>query len=221
MVGIYKITNKLNGKSYIGQSIHCGKRLDEHSKGSQFIDEIIQIEGIENFQFEILKEVERNELNYWEDYYIIEYNTLFPNGYNKKMNNPKHIQKEIKGKNKKIRVIANDGMEKHYSQITDKQWSVYFYFVFNSLQNFSKEKRRFVDKKEVNITAASKYLGITRTTFYKAVSQLEQYNLITSDEYYYYISNPKTYVETYLETIIYLLKYRKYMGIDLLRTYIL
>lgn len=221
MVGIYKITNKLNGKSYIGQSIHCGKRLDEHSKGSQFIDEIIQIEGIENFQFEILKEVERNELNYWEDYYIIEYNTLFPNGYNKKMNNPKHIQKEINGKNKKIRVIANDGMEKHYSQITDKQWSVYFYFVSNSLQNFSKEKRRFVDKKEINITAASKLLGITRPTFYKALSQLEQYNLITSDEYYYYISNPKTYVETYLETIIYLLKYRKYMGIDLLRTYIL
>ena len=183
MVGIYKITNKLNGKSYIGQSIHCGKRLDEHSKGSQFIDEIIQIEGIENFQFEILKEVERNELNYWEDYYIIEYNTLFPNGYNKKLNNPKHIQKEIKGKNKKIRVIADDRMEKHYSKITDKQWSVYFYFVSNSLQDFSKEKRRFVDKKEINITAASKYLGITRTTFYKAVSQLEQYNLITSDEY--------------------------------------
>jgi hypothetical protein len=34
MIGIYKIENKLNKKSYIGQSIHCGKRLDEHSKGS-------------------------------------------------------------------------------------------------------------------------------------------------------------------------------------------
>ena len=34
MIGIYKITNKLNGKSYIGQSIHCGKRLDEHYKGN-------------------------------------------------------------------------------------------------------------------------------------------------------------------------------------------
>ena len=137
------------------------------------------------------------------------------------MNNPKHIQKEIKGKDRKIRVIADDRMEKHYSKITDKQWSVYFYFVSNSLQDFTKEKHRFVDKKEINITAASKYLGITRATFYKAISQLEQYNLITSDEYYYYISNPNTYVETYLETITYLLKYRKYMGIDLLRTYIL
>ena len=36
MIGIYKITNKLNGKSYIGQSIHCGKRFDEHNKGKQY-----------------------------------------------------------------------------------------------------------------------------------------------------------------------------------------
>ena len=60
MIGIYKITNKLNGKSYIGQSIHCGKRLDEHYKGKQLIDEVIQIEGIENFNFEILKEIDKN-----------------------------------------------------------------------------------------------------------------------------------------------------------------
>ena len=35
LIGIYKITNKLNGKSYIGQSIHYGKRLDEHYAGSK------------------------------------------------------------------------------------------------------------------------------------------------------------------------------------------
>jgi predicted GIY-YIG superfamily endonuclease len=34
MVGIYKITNQQNQKSYIGQSIHCGKRFDEHYKGN-------------------------------------------------------------------------------------------------------------------------------------------------------------------------------------------
>ena len=86
MIGIYKITNKLNGKSYIGQSVHCGKRLDEHFKGDLFIDQTIQLEGIENFTFEILKIVPREELSYWEDYYIKEYNTMFPNGYNKRWN---------------------------------------------------------------------------------------------------------------------------------------
>lgn len=28
----------------------------------------------------------QNELNYWEDYYIVQYNTMFPNGYNKRWN---------------------------------------------------------------------------------------------------------------------------------------
>ena len=57
MVGIYKITNKLNNKAYIGQSVHCGKRLDEHYKGNQFIDDVIRQDGIVNFTFEILKEL--------------------------------------------------------------------------------------------------------------------------------------------------------------------
>ena len=97
MIGIYKITNKLNGKSYIGQSIHCGKRLDEHCKGKQYIDNIIKQEGIENFHFEILKTISnKNELCYWEDYYIIKYNTYFPNGYNKRWNCEKNIRNNIK-----------------------------------------------------------------------------------------------------------------------------
>ena len=51
MVGIYKITNKLNNKAYIGQSVHCGKRLDEHYKGNQLIDDVIRQDGIVNFTF--------------------------------------------------------------------------------------------------------------------------------------------------------------------------
>lgn len=87
MIGIYKITNKLNGKSYIGQSIHCGKRFDEHCSGKkQFIDETIQLEGKENFTFELLEECEKDQLNEREDYYIAKYNTMFPNGYNKRWN---------------------------------------------------------------------------------------------------------------------------------------
>lgn len=101
MTGIYKITNKLNGKSYIGQSIHCGRRLDEHCTGDQFIDQTIQVEGIQNFNFEILKEVKKEELSYWEDYYIIKYNTMFPNGYNKRWNCSGEIRREIEKELKK------------------------------------------------------------------------------------------------------------------------
>ena len=56
MIGIYKITNLLNGKIYIGQSINIERRIKNHCKeNKQLIDKIIQEEGIENFQFEIVK----------------------------------------------------------------------------------------------------------------------------------------------------------------------
>lgn len=86
MIGIYKITNNKNGMSYIGQSVHCGKRFDEHYKGDQLIDKIMRDEGIENFKFEIIQEVNKSELSIWEDYYIMKYNTMSPNGYNKRWN---------------------------------------------------------------------------------------------------------------------------------------
>lgn len=95
MIGIYKITNELCGKSYIGQSVRCGKRWEEHLKGDLLIDQVIQIEGIENFTFKILKECDEEELSYWEDYYITEYNTMFPNGYNKKWNCSRGRRPEI------------------------------------------------------------------------------------------------------------------------------
>lgn len=85
-MGIYKITNDLNGMSYIGQSVHCGKRFDEHCKGDQYIDRVMQTEGIDNFSFKILQKVHKSELSIWEDYYITKYNTMYPNGYNKKWN---------------------------------------------------------------------------------------------------------------------------------------
>lgn len=79
MVGIYKITNKINQKIYIGQSVNISKRWMAHRNGAfnpnngQYntpLYKAIRKYGIENFTFEILEECAINELNIKEKQYI-------------------------------------------------------------------------------------------------------------------------------------------------------
>ena len=70
MIGIYKITNSLTGKHYIGQSNNIERRLIEHKSGTQFIDKEIQKFGEENFTFEILEECDDDQLNAKEIFWI-------------------------------------------------------------------------------------------------------------------------------------------------------
>ena len=85
MVGVYKFTNKINNKSYIGQSTNIERRYKEHKtkkcENSLFHNAINEY-GFENFDFAIIETCDVNELNEKEVYYIKKYNTLFPNGYN-------------------------------------------------------------------------------------------------------------------------------------------
>ena len=72
MIGIYKITNKLNNKAYIGQSKHIEQRWKEHQQLSRksLIHKAIEKYGINNFTFEILEECSRELLNEKERFYI-------------------------------------------------------------------------------------------------------------------------------------------------------
>ena len=82
-IGIYKITNMINGKSYIGQSIHIERRLMEHkSSQSSVISKAIIKYGKDNFAFEIIEKCDISLLNKQEAYYIQLYNSVVPNGYN-------------------------------------------------------------------------------------------------------------------------------------------
>lgn len=121
MIGIYKITNKITGKSYIGQSVHCGKRLDEHYKGNQLIDKEIQLNGISNFTFEIIRECNKSELSFWEDYYIIKYNSYFPHGYNKKWNCSTEIREIIQKSMQQTIILPTDRIEKGYQTSEEKR----------------------------------------------------------------------------------------------------
>lgn len=72
MIGIYKITKKQNGKSYIGQSNNIERRFQEHrTKGKTSripVDRAIEKYGVEAFTYEIVEECSLNELNNREQY---------------------------------------------------------------------------------------------------------------------------------------------------------
>lgn len=87
MIGIYKITNKANGKIYIGQSNDIERRWKEHKKRSKRLQSplylAIKQDGIENFSFEVLEECSLEMLNEREQYWIEYYNSTDAKyGYN-------------------------------------------------------------------------------------------------------------------------------------------
>lgn len=83
--GIYKITNNINGMSYIGQSVGCMERWAGHKAPSSNvapIDKAIKEFGKENFSFQILLECPPDMLDVWERDMINLHDTLYPKGYN-------------------------------------------------------------------------------------------------------------------------------------------
>lgn len=92
MVGIYKITNQINGKSYIGKSINIEDRWMRHrSRAFQKNDtqydsclyRAIRKYQLCNFTFEVIDECSIEELDEKEIFYIDFYDTFYTNnGYN-------------------------------------------------------------------------------------------------------------------------------------------
>lgn len=79
---IYKITNLINNKIYIGRHINKQKN-DTYFGSGTLITRAIAKYGKDNFKKEIIYYCSSNdELNKKEIYYIKEYNSIFPNGYN-------------------------------------------------------------------------------------------------------------------------------------------
>ena len=83
MIGIYKITKKENGKSYIGQSNDIERRFSEHKTKIDIPVEIaIKKYGADAFDFEVIEECPLDKLDEREKYWIDFYNTYKGFGYN-------------------------------------------------------------------------------------------------------------------------------------------
>ena len=91
MIGyIYKVTNKINGKIYIGQTIqsvkdrwyrHCGKSGISKAELNTHFKRAILKYGKENFTIETIEMCDSTELDDKEKFYISYYNSYI-NGYN-------------------------------------------------------------------------------------------------------------------------------------------
>lgn len=109
---IYKVTNKINKKIYIGQTIqslkdrwyrHCAKKSLSEAEMNMHIKRAILKHGKENFIIETLEECDSKLLNEREKFYI-DYFDSYYNGYNstkggqrgmKPLQTSEKIQKEV------------------------------------------------------------------------------------------------------------------------------
>lgn len=125
LIGIYKITNEVNGNIYIGQSVNLITRLISHRNNyknpkleGKALYKAIKKHGLENFSIEILEICSINELNDFEKLYI-EIHQAYTNGYNQTLggednpsNNPEVVARRRqtllydKEVNSKLRLVG-------------------------------------------------------------------------------------------------------------------
>jgi group I intron endonuclease len=87
---IYRILNKVNGKSYIGQTVYDNpnRRWNTHKsnytklKHNEHLYRAMRKHGIDNFEFSIICSCSKDELSNLEINYIKEFNTFGKLGYN-------------------------------------------------------------------------------------------------------------------------------------------
>lgn len=104
---IYKHTNKLNNKSYIGQTKNIKWRWypNSYKTCSKFYRAILKY-GWDNFTHEVIKICDETNVDYFETYYINLYDSI-KNGYNLDSGGCKNKIQSIETIQKKINVNKN------------------------------------------------------------------------------------------------------------------
>lgn len=160
---IYRITNLLNGKCYIGQD---SKNNPKYFGSGVYIKRAIKKYGKDNFRKDILqycKDVE--ELNKQESFWIKKINTFVPNGYN--------VKDGGKGgggcaEETKIK-ISNANMGRKISEEAKQKISI-----FNKKRFDNEEERLRISvatkkgmTEEVRKKISDKKMGVPRSTYHK------------------------------------------------------
>ena len=153
--GINLITNLVNGKQYVGQSIHIKHRWIQHKNSynnNYPISKAIQKYGRDNFKFEIIENCLPEELDEKEIYYIKFYNTIVPNGYN-------------------VTYGGEQGLKKDYKAIYEKWQEGYL----------CKDLEKIFDCEDCVIHNTLLAYGVTQEEIYKRRNQDKAISLVAFD----------------------------------------
>ena len=132
---IYKITNNINKKVYIGQSIHYKRRWNEHINNAKkgrtsrlYLD--IREYGVENFSFEVIDIAEsREQADYKEGFYASYYDSYNEKkGYNERGCGlhkflSENTKKKISISREKYKGVNGTFYGKHHTEETKKKIS--------------------------------------------------------------------------------------------------
>lgn len=148
--GIYKIKNRLNNQVYIGQSINIEERWKSHKneslKGQTKFYKGIQKYGIDNFEWSIIEECSKDELDKKELYWINFYDSV-KNGYNSVYGAPFQQNSFRKLSEKSLQELIKDLKDNIISikEISDKyNLSLsYIYEINRGEANFEKQDLKF------------------------------------------------------------------------------
>ena len=105
-IGIYKIRNTVNGKIYIGSSIHCETRINEHKNdlitgihSNGYLQNSFNKYGVNAFEYIIIEQCNEDMLLIREDAWIKYYNSMDRKfGYNLRSADRKTISQETRNK---------------------------------------------------------------------------------------------------------------------------
>lgn len=152
MTYIYKHTNKINGKCYIGQTSNqdyharWGKNGEGYKNQKKFYSDI-EIYGWDNFEHEILVICPRRFADSYEKYFIKKYNSI-ENGYN-----------ILSGGSLELHIVSEENKDKKVLCIENNK-------IYKSIKEVSKELNLFPAYVEKVCTGAWKH---TRNYHFKFV----------------------------------------------------
>jgi len=185
--GIYKITNKVNGKFYIGSSLDIKQRWKYHrnmlksgAHDNQHLQNSYNKHGKENFIFEVLCEIDDTQIEILkaEQKVLDKYKNTWDMLYNiahfvsSGMKGRSHTEKAKKTLSEKL----SGENHPHYGKPVGEEWR----------RKISKAKKRFSDKQEKAFlrrwemgeskSSIAKDFGVHITTITRAIERAKRFN---------------------------------------------